>query len=279
MAAGALGLCVNGATGEYASATAEERREAVKRARRLAGPDGVVVTGVGSASVRESIALACAAQEEGADYVLIPPPHFFRYQQADLGEFYRRAVEGLSVPALIYNLPSFTTHLDAELCVELIHELPGLAGIKDSSGLLDVLAALTQPDGPTGLRLVGNDTVLAEALRRGVCDGCISGVAGVLPELTIGLWNAAMAGESEQFERISGLLDEFLTQLEPFPIPWGIKLVSAVRGFGTANFALPSTAERQQQAAEFQAWFCEWWPGAGEELGIPTSELLSLRKN
>lgn len=278
MSAGGLGLCVNGATGEYASATAAERREAVARARRIAGPDAVVVSGVGSPSLRETLEYARAAEDEGADYLLIPPPYFFRYQQEDFAEFYRQAVAALGVPALIYNLPSFTAPLDAELCVSLIHELPGLAGIKDSSGQLDTLTMLTGPEGPTGLRLVGNDAVLAEALRRGVCDGCISGVAGVLPELTIGLWSASVEGQTERFERLSGLLDQFLAALEPFPIPWGIKLVSAVRGFGTASVALPMTAERQAQAAEFQAWFCGWWPEAREVLGLPVDESLSLRR-
>ncbi|WP_321475730.1 dihydrodipicolinate synthase family protein [uncultured Paludibaculum sp.] len=279
MSAGGVGLCVNGATGEYVAASESERIEAVVRARRVAGNQGLVVSAVGAASLRETIALAHVSQEEGADIILIPPPHFFRYEQQDLAEFYRQAVAALRVPALLYNLPSFTAHLDSSLCVELIHELPGLAGIKDSSGQLDILTTLTGPDGPTGVRLVGNDTVLAEAMRRQICDGSISGVAGVLPELTIGLWDAGVKGATERFERISGLLDELLAQLDPFPIPWGIKLISAVRGFGTATFALPSSAARQKQSAEFQAWFCEWWPGASDVLGIPASGSMSLRNS
>ncbi|MBN9656720.1 MAG: dihydrodipicolinate synthase family protein [Acidobacteria bacterium] len=277
MNAGGVGLCVNGATGEYVAASESERIEAVVRARRIAGNRGLVVSAVGAASLRETIALAHVSQEEGADVILIPPPHFFRYAQDDLGEFFRQAVSALRVPALLYNLPSFTARLDSSLCLQLIHELPGLAGIKDSSGQLDILTSLTTPEGPAGVRLVGNDTVLSEAIRRQITDGSISGVAGVLPELTIGLWKAGVAGKTALFEQISGLLDELLAQLEPFPIPWGIKLVSAVRGFGTATFALPVSAARQQQCAEFQAWFCEWWPGACEILGVPASEQLTLR--
>jgi 4-hydroxy-tetrahydrodipicolinate synthase len=258
LSAGASGLCVNGATGEYAAATRQERQEAVVRARRIAGPSTLVVSGVGSTVWTRVLSLARDSEEAGADALLVPAPHFFEYAPDDLAEFYERVAEAARIPVLIYNLPAFTGGLPVELAVRLIGEQPGIAGIKDSSGRLDILERLAaQGGGATAL--VGNDTVLAEALRRGLCDGVISGVAGVAPELTIALWRSAQSGDWERFALVDARLRELIAHLESFPTPWGLKVMAEARGLGRATYALPLSKARQAQIAAFHEWFSHWW--------------------
>jgi len=265
-AQGVSGLCVNGATGEYAAATAEERKRAVAVARSVMQSDGLVVSGVGATSFCDSVNFARDAEEAGADAHLLPAPHFFPYEQDDIGEFYRRTAEAVELPVLIYNLPAFTGGLSKELALDLIREPGRIVGIKDSSGRLDVLEALTNEGPADAVRLVGNDSALVEALQRGLCGGAISGVAGVLPELTLGLWNASSDGDAEQFSRSAGLLDELLVELGPWPTPWGLKLMAELRGLGPASIALPLSQQRQRQAERFGEWFSAWWTGALETL-------------
>lgn len=259
------GVCVNGATGEYALATGAERREAVARAKRVFGGAKPVISGAGAASLRETVEHARAAEEEGADAHLIPVPHFFPYSQSDVGEFYRRVAEQLAKPVLIYNLPQFAGRVELPLALELIRETGSrIAGIKDSSGGLDILEALTG-DGPAdAVRLVGNDGVLGEALERGLCQGTISGVAGVLPELSRSIFDAWRLRERNRFEVATGLLAEFIERLDAWPVPWGLKLAAEARGLGRASFAIPLSDERKRQAEEFRDWFEPWWAGAAE---------------
>lgn len=274
---GVTGLCVNGATGEFAGATREERREAVARARRVAGASGVVVSGIGATRWTEILALARDAEEAGADTLLVPAPHFFLYEPGDLAEFYRRIAAELRVPALIYNLPAFTGGLDPDLAVQLIREVKGIAGVKDSSGRLDIFERLAA-DAGDAVALVGNDAVLAEALRRGICNGTISGVAGVLPELTLALWRSAQSREWELFTGIGARLNSLLERLDVFPTPWGLKLIAELRGLGPASFALPLSEERQAQADDFRRWFPAWWRAAEADLAraLPADVNLSL---
>jgi 4-hydroxy-tetrahydrodipicolinate synthase len=270
---GVDGLCVNGATGEYASASREERRQAVSLARRAMGSHGIVVSGAGAASWLETLQLARDAESEGADAHLVPAPHFFPYQQSDLAEFYCRTAAALTRPVIIYNLPQFTGKVERELALTLIRDQSiNVAGIKDSSGNLDILEALTVEGPADAVRLVGNDGVLAKALQQCLCGGMISGVAGVLPELNQGLWEASRRGDSQLFESAALLLAQFIERLNPWPTPWGLKLAAQVRGIGPASIALPLSPERATQASEFRNWFEPWWAAAREALSTVKDE-------
>ncbi len=276
--AGVDGLCVNGATGEYAGATRQERKEAVTRARRIAGASGLILSGVGSTVWTRVLALARDAEEAGADALLVPAPHFFLYEPGDLAEFYRRVAAEVRVPALIYNLPAFTGGLETGLALRLIREEKGIAGVKDSSGQLDLLERLAAGDGGESVGLVGNDAVLGEALRRGLCDGVISGVAGVVPEITLALWRSAQAREWEAlFSRLESQLRDLLEKLDAFPTPWGLKIIAELRGLGRASFALPLSAERQAQMDAFRLWFPTWWSAAESDLALALQAEGNLR--
>jgi len=265
--AGVSGLGVNGATGEYSGSTREERREAVVRSRRIAGEELAVLSGAGAARWTETAQFARDAELAGADAALVPPPHFFKYEPEDLAEFYRRIAADTTLPVLIYNLPTFTNPLPPELAAELIRNVDGIAGVKDSSGDLELLSLLTAPAPNGAVRLVGNDAALAESLEKGLCDGVVSGVAGVLPELTLALWRSAADRAWGRFRGLVELQTELLWRLEAFPTPWGLEFVAEARGFAPANPALPLSEERVGQVESFRVWFREWWAAAEPELG------------
>ena len=263
---GVAGLCVNGATGEYAGATADERREAIVRARRIAGGERIVISGVGAARWTETVRFADDAYRSGADAVLVPVPHFFKYEQEDVSEFYRCIADRAPIPVLIYNLPAFTGSLEPEAAAELIRSIGGISGVKDSSGRLDLLALLSCEGSSAPVRLVGNDSVLAEALETGVCDGAISGIAGVLPEFTLALWQVAARGDCGQLRELAAGYAELIRRLDAFPVPWGLKFIAEERGWAPANLAIPLSDHRRSQAREFRRWFRQWWDSVEPEL-------------
>jgi hypothetical protein len=71
---------------------------------------------------------------------------------------------------------------------------------------------------------------------------------------------------SEAFQTASGLLDEFLEQLAPFPTPWGLKWVAEGRGLMEARFAQPVAPERRDAAKRLQQWMVDWLPNAVSRL-------------
>lgn len=263
---GVAGITVGGATGEYPSLTLEERRQIAARARHVLGGRSRLICGAGAASLAETLAVAAHAAEVGADAVLLPPPHFFPYTAEDLEAFYRTAAGEIGLPVLIYNIPAFTTGVLPALALRLVADCPGIAGVKDSSGSLETLAALTRrfPNGPA--RIVGNDAALEAALAAGCCDAVISGVAGVLPELVVAVWTNRSPAAGRR-------LAEFIGRIDALPVPWGLKLAAELRSLFEASFPLPVSATRARQIAEFRAWFPGWWAQTAAELALPAEPL------
>ena len=74
--------------------------------------------------------------------------------------------------------------------------------------------------GVEACRLVGNDSVLTTVLTEGLCDGVVSGVACVMPELILSLNGQDQRIDSVDFRHVSQRLDEFIAQLNVFPTPW-----------------------------------------------------------
>jgi len=263
---GVAGLCMNGATGEYSAATAEERALAVRTARAAAGPEPLIVAGVGAAEARGSVEAGQQAAEAGAEVALLPVPHFFRYGQPEIEEFYTRTAMALPMPALIYNLPAFTGGLETETAVGLLASAANLIGIKDSSGRLETLEALSAQPGQPAVRLVGHDGVLVQAFRKGWAQGCISGVAGVLPELTVAIWRAAQAQDDELLDRLDSHLKALIRWIELWPTPWALKIVAQQRGFVPATFSLPLSAVRRAQVEASAGLLETWWSQAEGDL-------------
>jgi 4-hydroxy-tetrahydrodipicolinate synthase len=252
---GISSFALNGATGEFCITTPTQLRTLLTTVKELAGNSAELLCGVGAADSARSIAFARIAQDAGVKALLLPMPYFFPYQQGDLEQFSRSVAASVSVPVLLYNLPQFTSGLQKETVHTLVTEVPNIIGIKDSSGSLEILRYLSEQD-TEACRIVGDDSVLSSALREKVCDGVISGVACVVPELILALYNGdTFLG----FDEASQALDELIAQLSVFPTPWGLKWIAQARAILQATFSLPNSPARVAQGKEFERWFQEWF--------------------
>jgi 4-hydroxy-tetrahydrodipicolinate synthase len=250
-------FALNGATGEFCLTTPEHLRILLSTVKEVSAGKAEMLCGVGAAGTAQAIEFAAVAQAEGVAGLLLPMPYFFPYPQQDLDAFCRTVAASTTLPVLLYNLPQFTSGLEKETVLNLITDVPNIVGIKDSSGSLDILRHLTAHR-VDARRIVGNDSALAPALLEGVCDGVVSGVACVLPEVVQALYAQCSNTGSRAFQRASVLLDEFIAQLNVFPTPWGLKLIAEARGVFKASFAQPVTPHRLEKAQAMSTWFADW---------------------
>ena len=253
---GVSSFAVNGATSEFCLTSPQDLKTVFAVLRKTA-PHATVLCGVGAAGTAESIELSRIAAGEGARALLLPMPYFFPYQQQDLEEFSRTVAGAVTLPVLLYNLPDFTSGLDAETACRIIREVPNVIGIKDSGHSLDTLRLLTSHQIPC-CRMVGNDGLLVEALRQNVCDGVVSGIACVLPELTRAILEAAAQTDDDKLNQLSAMLDALKEELSQLPIPWGLKWIAEARGILRAQFSQPVAAQRMQQGRALMAWYHQW---------------------
>jgi 4-hydroxy-tetrahydrodipicolinate synthase len=253
--AGVRGFAINGATGEFCLTTKEEFRFLMELTAEELSGRAVFVAGIGAGSVIASVQLGEIANDAGACGVLLPMPYFFPYSQEDLMEYTRGVAGELESQILLYNLPQFTSGLEPETSLRLIRECPNVVGIKDSSGSLDTVSLLTEEE-PGACRVIGNDGVLVKALKNGVADAVVSGVACVLPELITQIFDA---GTTQRFgsdgtaraEALSG----FIEQLDKLPTPWGLKVMAEARGIAKASFPMPLAEKRRALVQELALWF------------------------
>jgi 4-hydroxy-tetrahydrodipicolinate synthase len=262
---GVARFALNGATGEFPLTTPSDLQLLLNTVRVASEGRAEILCGIGAPSITLATKFAAIALNGGASGLLLPMPYFFGYQQEDLDAFCRQAAQNTELPILLYNLPQFSTGLEKETVRALITEVPNIIGIKDSGKSLDILRDLTEHRLDTGLdacRFVGNDINLRSALSENVCDGIISGIACVLPELTLALFAQKQRAASGEFDEIWGNLKRLIMQIDGFPAPWGLKWIAEARGLVRATFSQPLAESRLAQGREMQAWFREWLPSA-----------------
>jgi len=251
--AGIDGVALNGATGEFCLTTSDELDRMLRIARETIGSRTVLVAGIGAPDSAHAIGLGKVAIKAGAQGLLLPMPYFFRYNQDDLEAFASTVSAAIEGPIVLYNLPQFATGLTAHTTIEIIQRCDNVVGLKDSSGSLDILRTLTE-EGVPACRIVGNDGVLAAARQASLCDGVVSGVACILPELVRALFDEC-TNNGTRVTELQALLEQFIAQLDLFPTPWGLKIMGEARKLSPAIFHQPLSPKRIEQKQLCMQWF------------------------
>lgn len=256
--AGVDGICIGGATSEFPHFDVAERRELISFAAQQLRGRGKLIIAIGSSSYFQSLELGRHAADAGSDALMLPMPHFFHYDQADLVWFCRRIARELAFPVLIYHLPQFTQHLSLEAVIELINSEEVIVGIKDSSGDPESQRLLSSAQSETPFRLfVGNDSLVLDGLRAG-WDGVISGISSCCPELLVSLYASVRRGDLEAAEAYNRSLQELIQRVSQLPFPWGLKSALEARGIQAGPRSLPQSEPRKQQDRDLKEWFSKW---------------------
>ena len=246
---GVSGILLFGPAGEYPAFAPAERAKfvylAVKRSRVP------VLAGVGSATLDASLDLAREAQSAGAAALVLPPPHFFRYDQDDLRAYYCQfaAELGVDPPIVIYR----TAALAVETALEL-WQTGRFGAVVDATGdpaAIDSLAA-------GGAAVMPADDTLAAAFGR--C-AMVSSAACAVPELLSALHRALRAGAESQVRELDRCVQEFVRWSARFPETAAVRLATELRGLKTGALAVPLAPEKQQDLDWFRDWFQQWLPG------------------
>jgi dihydrodipicolinate synthase/N-acetylneuraminate lyase len=255
--AGVKGVCLLGATGEFLNIKYTDRVRlvhlAVKRSRVP------VLVGVSHSTLDGALELASEAISSGAAGLLLMPPYFFRYEQADILEFYLQFSKdiGRATPIFLYNIPAFTNAIEFDTARQLL-ATGRFAGIKDSSGDLGYFSRLLELRAELGFTLfAGHDRIFTQVRQAGA-DGVISGPACAVPELLVALDRAVVASDRAKIDLLDCKLREFLDWIERFPVPVGVKTAATARKLKTGPLAVPLSPEKTAMLEEFQRWFKPW---------------------
>jgi len=197
IAEGLSGVVVAGSTGEAALLSEDERRALVAASREHTPRGRLVIAGCGGESTRQTVARTKAAKESGADAVLVVAPHYYSNAMTEeiLRAHYRRVADESPLPVILYNIPKYMHFaLSAELVAELAqHE--NIIGIKDSSGVLDMLKGFLRAQSDSFSVLTGSGSGLQAGIEAGARGGILA-VSLFAPGFALEVRAALKAGDA-----------------------------------------------------------------------------------
>ncbi|MGQ0670108.1 MAG: 4-hydroxy-tetrahydrodipicolinate synthase [Actinomycetota bacterium] len=139
---GSDALVVAGSTGESPTLTHEEKAALFRAVVEAAEGRGKVVCGTGTYSTAESIELSRAAQEAGADGLLVVSPYYNKPPQRGLLEHFRRIADSTDLPIIAYNIPGRTAVRIEHDTLLAMAEVPNVVAVKDSTGDFQAVSRL-----------------------------------------------------------------------------------------------------------------------------------------
>ena len=155
---GSDGLVVAGTTGEAATLSDEEQIDLFRAVRAEVGEEALLVCGSGTNDTRHSIGLTKAADEAGADAMLVVTPYYNKPNPAGIKAHVAAVAAATAKPIIVYNIPSRTViNMPPDLLAELAAGIDNVVAVKQAND-----AEL----GPIeGLEvLAGNDNVFLRCL-------------------------------------------------------------------------------------------------------------------
>ena len=204
LAGGVNGLFILGTTGEGPSLSYRLRRELIERVCKQVKHRVPVLVGITDTSFVESVNIARASAEFGADAVVLAPPYYLPEAQPELQEYLDHLVPELSLPLYIYNMPALTkVHIELDTVRRAIDN-PRIIGLKDSSGDLNYFkgaADLIKQHRPDWPLLCGPEEKLLATLQLGG-NGGVSGGANLFPKLYVKVVEAYRAGNLARAEEL-----------------------------------------------------------------------------
>lgn len=239
----AIVLC--GTTGEAATLSDQEKLALIARGKEFVRDDCLVIAGTGSNATEHTISLSRAAEEAGADGLLIVSPYYNKATPEGLLQHFSAAAFSVKLPVILYNVPS-RTGLDIPVSVyRQLASISNIVGVKEASTDLGKVLAIRAQCPEDFYVWSGNDDLTVPILSLGG-KGVISVLSNLYPELTQAMAKAALDGDFDTAAalqiRFQPLIRTLFSQVNPIPVKAAMKLL----GFDCGGCRLPLTAASEE---------------------------------
>lgn len=235
-----------GTTGESSTMSHEEHIDVVRFTCQVVKNRIPVIAGTGSNSTREAIHLSEAAQEAGANGLLLVTPYYNKATQAGLAAHYTAVADAVRIPILLYHIPGRTgVTMAPETIVKLCREVPNIVGVKEASANFSAIAQIMNlAEGCVEL-YSGNDDQIVPLMSLGG-KGVISVLSNVAPRQTHDICQAYLDGDVKRSCRLQleaiPLINALFCEVNPIPVKAAMNLM----GKEVGSLRLPLTEMEPQ---------------------------------
>ena len=231
-------IIVCGTTGESSTMTVEERKETIKCAIDTVNGRIPVIAGTGSNCTASAIEMSKWAEEAGADAVLLVTPYYNKTTQAGLVAHYKAIAKEISIPIILYNVPSRTgLNINPSTCLEL-SKVKNIVAIKEASGNLSQVAEIKALCGDDLAIYSGNDDQIVPILSLGGI-GVISVLSHLVPNDVHTMVTSFLEGDTRTATKLQlktlNLTKALFSEVNPIPV----KAAYNMMGFNVGIPRLP----------------------------------------
>jgi len=229
VASGVRGVVVGGSTGEGHTLSREEFVASMTEAYEATAGRVPFLAGLIVQSTREAIDRVKALGDMKIAALQVTPVHYlFKPELESTVEHFRAIWEETQTPILIYNVIPWN-YLSVDAMLTIMDRVPGVVGMKQSSGDLKSVSDLLLRAKPENLVLSGIDALLYPAFSLGA-DGAISALTCAVPGVTVKLFNAVKQGDHATARDIHFKLNALWNAMRHDNLPACVKYVQSKQG-------------------------------------------------
>ena len=235
IASNTSGLVIVGTTGESATLDVAEHVQIIERSVDISSGRIKIIAGTGANSTKEAIYLTNAAKSAGADASLLVTPYYNKPTQEGLYRHYMMIADEVSLPQILYNVPSRTGCDLLNETVIRVADHDNIVGLKDATGdlsRLEELLKLLQAKEIEEFYLYSGDDPTATSFILNGGKGTISVTANIVPEIISEICKLSLDGDSQGALDLDSKLEELNEMLfvesNPIPIKWLLNRIGRI---------------------------------------------------
>lgn len=240
IAEGIDAIVVAGTTGEGSTLSDDEHKSAIKFCVDTVANRVPVIAGTGSNDIAYAIELTEYACQVGADAMLVVTPYYNKATQNGLIKSFTAIADASTKPCILYNVPSRTgCNIKPETCAELAKH-PNIVAIKEASGDISQVAAISHLCGDNLDIYSGNDDQIVPVMSLGG-KGVISVLSNILPHETSLMCHKFIEGDTKTAREMQlkylPLINSLFCEVNPIPV----KAAVSALGYCENYLRLPLT--------------------------------------
>lgn len=214
-----------GTTGESSTMTEKEKKDVIDFAIRTVNKRVPVIIGTGGNCTKTAVEMSKYAETKGADGVLLVTPYYNKTTQAGLIAHYTAIANAISIPVILYNVPSRTgLNIEPETCLEL-SKVSNIVAIKEASGNISQVVKIASLCGDNLHIYSGNDDQILPILSVGGI-GVISVLSNIEPKITHDMVYAFLNGDMQKAQELQlnnlELINSLFCEVNPIPVKYAL---------------------------------------------------------
>lgn len=234
-------IIVCGTTGEPATMTEDEKLAVIRYAVEKTAGRIPVIAGTGGNATSVVIDFSKKAEALGVDGLLVVTPFYNKATQNGLYAHYKEVAKAVSLPIIMYNVPSRTgCNIAPETAVRLARDCENIVGIKEASGNISQVAKLAKQAGGILDIYSGNDDQVIPILSLGGI-GVISVLSNVAPKAAHDMVMEYLEGDRKKAAALQldylDLINVLFCEVNPIPVKGAMNLM----GYNVGKLRLPLT--------------------------------------